>query len=94
MFWKGFLSIQNVSLRWMVNLPIFSEKTNWKENPSIVKLLSWKTFPSKKAYFWLGRFSFQCLTVETAFMSWLVSEEALDQHCILQSTFDEVICVI
>ena len=39
------------------------KKTNWKENPSIVKLLSWKTFPSKKAYFWLGRFSFQCLTV-------------------------------
>ena len=29
----------------------------------MVKLLSWKTIPSKKAYFWLGRFSFQCLTV-------------------------------
>ena len=38
------------------------KKTIWKENPSIVKLLSWKSFPSKKAYFWLGRVSFQCLT--------------------------------
>ena len=27
---------------------MFSEKTNWKENPSIVKLLSWKAIPSKK----------------------------------------------
>ena len=38
------------------------KKTNWNQNPSIVKLLSWKAFPSKKAYFWLGRYSFQCLT--------------------------------
>ena len=43
-------------------LPTLSKKTDWKENPSKVKLLSWKTFPSKKTYFWLGRFSFQCLT--------------------------------
>ena len=28
-----------------------------------MKLLSWKTIPSKKAYFWHGRFSFKCLTV-------------------------------
>ena len=48
----------------MVKPSIFSEKSNWKENPFIMKLLSWKTFPSKKAYFWPGRFSFQCLTVD------------------------------
>ena len=27
-----------------------------------MKLLSWKAIPSKKTYFWHGRFSFQCLT--------------------------------
>ena len=31
-----------------------------------MKLLGWKAIPSKKAYFWHGRFSFQCLTDEQA----------------------------
>ena len=30
--------------------PIFCEKAKWKKKPSFVKLLSWKTFPSKKIY--------------------------------------------
>ena len=61
MFWKGFhpkLVIQMDSKTFQFSV----KKTNWKENPSIVKLLSWKAIPSKKTYFWHGRFSFQCLT--------------------------------
>ena len=30
------------------------EKADWKENPSKIKLLAWKAFPSKKVQLWLG----------------------------------------
>ena len=47
LFWKVFPSITCFKHGW-VDHPIFSEKADWKENPSKVKLLNWKAFPSKK----------------------------------------------
>ena len=54
MFWKGCFVIKMDGKTFQFSV----KKTNWKENPSIVKLLSWKAIPSKKAYFWHGRFCF------------------------------------